>query len=65
VDFAFDTRIDQVLKNFFKENHQQLPAKNDDSNLFNDQPMPVTPPEEESPVQPETVETSEQVVNNG
>jgi len=65
VDFAFDTRIDQVLKNFFKENHQQLPAKNDDSNLFNDQPMPVMPPEEEPSVQPETVETPEQVVNNG
>ena len=41
VDYAFNTRIDQVLKNFFKEHHEQLPDKNDDSNLLNDQPMPV------------------------
>jgi flagellar assembly protein FliH len=40
VEFTFNSRIDQVLKNFFKENHQQLPKKNDDSDLTNDQPMP-------------------------
>lgn len=40
VEFTFNSRIDQVLKNFFKENHQQLPNKNDDSDLSNDQPMP-------------------------
>ena len=39
VDYAFDTRIEQVLKNFFKQNHQQLPTKNDDSSLLHDQPM--------------------------
>lgn len=36
IDYAFDTRVEQVLKNFFKENHQQLPNKNDDSNLNNE-----------------------------
>ncbi|GLS89463.1 flagellar assembly protein FliH [Psychromonas marina] len=41
VDFAFNTRIDQVLKRFFKENYQHLPEKNDNSSLINDQPMPV------------------------
>lgn len=40
VDYTFDSRIEQVLKHFFKENHQQLPNKNDDSDLSNDQPMP-------------------------
>ncbi|PKF62945.1 polar flagellar assembly protein, FliH [Psychromonas sp. psych-6C06] len=39
VDFAFDTRVEQVLKNFFKENHEQLPAKNDDSSLLNELPL--------------------------
>ncbi|MFT6985375.1 MAG: flagellar assembly protein FliH [Psychromonas sp.] len=52
VDYAFTTRIEQVLKHFFKENHQQLPEKNDDSNLLNDHPLadkPVsTEPEEMS-----------------
>ncbi len=43
IDYAFNTRIDQVLKNFFKENHQQLPKKNDDSSLLNDQTIPPTP----------------------
>lgn len=42
VDYTFDTRIEQVLKNFFKQNHQQLPSKNDDSNLLNEQPMIAT-----------------------
>ena len=41
IDFAFDTRINQVLKSFFKENYQHLPEKNDNSSLINDQPMPV------------------------
>lgn len=39
IDYAFSTRIEQVLKHFFKENHQQLPEKNDDSNLLNDHPF--------------------------
>jgi flagellar assembly protein FliH len=39
IDYAFNSRIEQVLKNFFKENHDQLPSKNDDSDLSNDQPM--------------------------
>ena len=38
VDYTFSSRIEQVLKHFFKENHQQLPEKNDDSNLLNDHP---------------------------
>ncbi|WP_022940711.1 flagellar assembly protein FliH [Psychromonas hadalis] len=41
IDYAFNTRINQVLKKFFKENHGLLPSKNDDSNLLNDQPLPV------------------------
>lgn len=39
VDFAFNSRIEQVLKHFFNENYQQLPEKNDDSSLLNDQPL--------------------------
>ena len=39
IDYTFNSRIEQVLKNFFKENHEQLPAKNDDSNLTNVQPF--------------------------
>ncbi len=39
VDYAFSTRIEQVLKHFFKENHQRLPEKNDDSNLLNEHPI--------------------------
>jgi flagellar assembly protein FliH len=39
IDYAFNSRIEQVLKRFFKENHDQLPSKNDDSDLSNDQPM--------------------------
>lgn len=39
IDSAFNTRIEQVLKSFFKDNHQQLPSKNDDSSLINDLPM--------------------------
>ncbi len=41
IDYAFDTRIEQVLKAFFKENYQRLPNKNDDSSLANDQPLEV------------------------
>jgi len=39
IDYAFSSRIEQVLKHFFKVNHQQLPEKNDDSNLLNEQPL--------------------------
>lgn len=39
VDYAFSTRVEQVLKHFFKENHQQLPPPNDDSDLLNDHPI--------------------------
>jgi flagellar assembly protein FliH len=39
IDYAFSHRVEQVLKHFFKQNHQQLPDKNDDSNLLNEQPM--------------------------
>tara|TARA_R110001583_G_scaffold26571_2_gene95720 strand:+ start:22153 stop:23139 length:987 start_codon:yes stop_codon:yes gene_type:complete len=39
IDYAFSSRIEQVLKNFFKENHGQLPTKNDASDLSNDQPL--------------------------
>lgn len=65
VDFAFDTRIDQTLKNFFKENYEQLPDKNDDSSLINDHPMPiqsVSPEEQVSTEEP--VVTPEQVATN-
>lgn len=41
IDYAFNSRIEQVLKNFFKENHALLPSKNDDSNLLNEQPMAI------------------------
>ena len=39
VDYTFSSRIEQVLKHFFKENHQQFPSKNDDSKLLNDHPI--------------------------
>ncbi|MCW8996054.1 MAG: flagellar assembly protein FliH [Psychromonas sp.] len=39
IDYAFSSRIEQVLKHFFKENHQRLPEKNSDSNLLNEQPF--------------------------
>jgi len=45
VDYAFTTRIEQVLKHFFKENYHQLPEKNEDSNLLNDHPAANTAPE--------------------
>lgn len=44
IDYIFDTRIEQVLKAFFKENHQLLPSKNDDSSLLNDLPLEVEEP---------------------
>jgi flagellar assembly protein FliH len=43
IDYTFNSRVEQVLKNFFKENHDQLPAKNDDSDLSNDQPLEISP----------------------
>ena len=51
IDYTFNSRIEQVLKNFFKENHQQLPEKNDDSNLSNDQPMAAAMPTQDSSVE--------------
>jgi len=41
IDYAFNTRIEQVLKSFFKENHHKLPPKNNDSSLINDKPLEV------------------------
>lgn len=65
IDFAFNTRIEQVLKNFFKENYQQLPAKNDDSNLSNDFPLPPTAdlPEGDS-VEPESTTIADDIVTD-
>lgn len=48
IDYAFDTRIKQVLSQFFRNNFDQLPAKNNDSNLCNEQPMPLDVTDEES-----------------
>jgi flagellar assembly protein FliH len=51
IDYTFDSRVEQVLKSFFKENHDQLPAKNDDSELNNDQALetsPISIPESEN-----------------
>lgn len=39
IDYAFDTRIKQVLSQFFRKNFETLPHKNNDSNLLNDEPM--------------------------
>ncbi|WP_369433731.1 flagellar assembly protein FliH [Psychromonas sp. MME1] len=39
VDYLFSHRIDQVLKQFFKENHDFMPDKNDDSDLSNNAPI--------------------------
>ena len=49
IDYAFDSRIKQVLTQFFRNNFDQLPAKNNDSNLTNDQPMSLDIAEEEVP----------------
>ena len=49
VDYAFNTRVEQVLKNFFKDHHEQLPDKNDDSSLLNDQPKLAEPLQPEVP----------------
>ena len=59
IDYAFNTRIEQVLKNFFKENHQQLPKINDDSSLLNDQPITA---EQGAPV--ENTPTTEELQDN-
>jgi len=39
IDYAFSHRVEQVLTHFFKQNHAQLPEKNEDSNLLNEQPL--------------------------
>lgn len=53
VEYTFNSRIEQVLKNFFKANHQQLPAHSDDSDLSNVQPITTSLPdaEQEQPLQ--------------
>lgn len=47
VDYVFSTRIKQVLKKFFQENHQQLPTHSE--NLLNDQPLTTIENEPEEP----------------
>lgn len=63
VDFAFSTRIEQVLKSFFKENHEKLPNKNDDSNLINETPMVAksSPSSEEMNTTDAAVEVTEEI----
>ncbi|AGH82056.1 polar flagellar assembly protein, FliH [Psychromonas sp. CNPT3] len=41
IDYAFNTRVDQVLKHFLQQNHEHIPKKNDDSNLLNNTPLPA------------------------
>lgn len=57
VDYAFSTRIKQVLKNFFQENHQQLPKNSE--NLLNDQPLTAVEHEAEE-VETDAVDNLEQ-----
>ena len=40
IDYAFNTRVDQVLKHFLQQNHEHIPNKNDDSSLLNNTPLP-------------------------
>lgn len=58
VDYAFSTRIKEVLKHFFQENHENLPKNSE--NLLNEQPLKAS--EEESDPQPP--EDSEQESEN-
>jgi flagellar assembly protein FliH len=60
VDSTFNTRIEQVLKSFFKDNHNKLPEKNDDSNLVNDQPVSPQSKPSETPVNDAQAVTGEQ-----
>jgi flagellar assembly protein FliH len=39
IDYAFSTRIEQVLKHFLKANYQNAPEISDDGNLSADQPL--------------------------
>lgn len=54
VDYIFSTRIKQVLKHFFKENHQLLPKNSE--NLLNDQPPKVAVQETEESQQADSSE---------
>ena len=60
VDYAFSNRIEQVLKHFFKENHEQLPKKNDDSNLLNNDPLKEPATENVSDVTSESESTTQE-----
>lgn len=55
IDYSFSSRINQVLKHFFKENYQHFPEKNEDSNLLNNEPIKVPEPPviEEESIEPE------------
>ncbi|WP_019613262.1 flagellar assembly protein FliH [Psychromonas ossibalaenae] len=63
VDYAFSTRIEQVLKHFFQDNHTQLPQKNDDSSLLNDHPVENTVPAAEQAAPAETADSDKEVIN--
>ena len=39
IDYAFSTRIEQVLKHFLKENYQNTPEVSDDGKLSDDSPL--------------------------
>ena len=39
IDYAFSIRIEQVLKNFLKENYQNTPEVNNDGDISHDQPL--------------------------
>jgi flagellar assembly protein FliH len=39
IDYAFSTRIEQVLRHFLKENYQNTPEVSDDGQLSDDQPL--------------------------
>jgi len=68
IDYAFNSRIEQVLKSFFKDNHHLLPPKNDDSDLSNEQPFTTADTEHaevvdetEATIEPDTSEASKEV----
>ncbi|MCK5817841.1 MAG: flagellar assembly protein FliH [Psychromonas sp.] len=57
IDYTFDSRIKQILSQFFRHNYNNIPKKNNDSNLLNDEPMIATSETDPSELAPEISET--------
>ncbi len=62
IDYTFNARIKQILSQFFRQNFNTMPTKNNDSNLLNDEPMVVVPEDEPSTADAQTAE-SENITN--